>query len=451
MKINFYRSSTVGINLSGFKILMDPWLTDGEYFGSWSHYPYFDLENNLDEINSYDIIYISHIHPDHCSDETLKKIDKRIPIYIHYFHEKFLKMKFERLGFKVYEIKNNTRTQLSKNAYLNIFAADNCDPELCYKFSGCADLTAKDGSQQIDTLSVIDDGKNVLLNINDCPFELAKSTFNDIKKQYEKINILLTGYGGAGPYPQCFNNLNTDQKKIAAKEKEMQFLNQAINYINEFEPDYYLPFAGTYTLTGKLSILQDLRGVANIDDAYNFFENYYNKRNKSNIIKALKLSPGCIFDLETKEYSSEYKKINQDEYKSYIHNNLKNKLLVYENDEVPNFEEIYELSKKAYGRYIDRKLINNINLSSDIFIKVNGKSIKLSTKNTLTAINTSEIEHNASKYVTIETDIRMLKRLLSGPKYGHWNNAQIGSHINFYRKPNIFERDVYGSLNYFHC
>ena len=39
MKIKLYRSSTVGLNLRGYKLLMDPWLTDGEYYGSWSHYP----------------------------------------------------------------------------------------------------------------------------------------------------------------------------------------------------------------------------------------------------------------------------------------------------------------------------------------------------------------------------------------------------------------------------
>ena len=73
MKIKLYRSATVGIKLDNFKVLMDPWLVDGEYFGSWSHFPRFDLDKYLDEINSYDAIYISHIHPDHCSDKTLKK------------------------------------------------------------------------------------------------------------------------------------------------------------------------------------------------------------------------------------------------------------------------------------------------------------------------------------------------------------------------------------------
>ena len=98
---------------------------------------------------------------------------------------------------------------------------------MCYKFSGCADLTIKESSQQIDTLSVIDDGKNVLVNVNDCPLELAKSTFIDIKKQYENITCLLTGYGGAGPYPQCFENLNFDEKKVAAEKKEKHFLKQS--------------------------------------------------------------------------------------------------------------------------------------------------------------------------------------------------------------------------------
>ena len=66
MKIKIYRSSTVGIFSNGVKILMDPWLTDGEYYGSWFHYPYFKIDDYIDELNSYDAIYISHIHPDHC-------------------------------------------------------------------------------------------------------------------------------------------------------------------------------------------------------------------------------------------------------------------------------------------------------------------------------------------------------------------------------------------------
>ena len=451
MKVKLYRSATVGLDLGNFKILMDPWLTDGEYYGSWSHFPYYDLDKNLNEINSYDCIYVSHIHPDHCSEDTLKKISKKIPIYIHSYHSKFLKFKFERLGFNVIELENNKRTKLSTNAYLNIIAADNCNPELCYKFSGCADFTAKEGhSQQIDSISVIDDGKNVLMNVNDCPFELAQSTFNDIKKQYEKINVLLTGYGGAGPYPQCFENLNSEEKIIAAQSKEKQFLNQAINYIDEFKPNYYLPFAGTYTLTGKLSNLQTLRGVSTFDNAINFFENYYSSKNLSNNIRPLKLNAGSTFDLNIKEYDGNYQKINYEEYQSYIDLELSNKLLIYEKDEIPSFDEIYELSKKAHQKFLEKMLINNVSLKSDIFVKVNGKSLMLGKDKNLLVVKSDEINQKSKKYVRYETDIRLLKRLLMGPRYAHWNNAEIGSHLKFFRKPNNFERNIYGSMVYFH-
>ena len=171
---------------------LDFWLTDGEYYGSWSHYPYFDIKKNLDEINSYDGIYISHIHPDHCSDKTLSLIKKNIPIFIHKFHAPFLKAKLERFGFKVIEIENGKTLNLKKNLNITIYAADNCNPELCYKFTGCANILEKKGSQQIDTMAVIDDNQNFILNTNDCPYDLSKEVLERIKSDFNKINVLLT-------------------------------------------------------------------------------------------------------------------------------------------------------------------------------------------------------------------------------------------------------------------
>ncbi len=447
MKIKLFRSATVGIILENYKILMDPWLTDGEYYGSWSHFPKFDLEKNLDEINSYNAIYISHIHPDHCSDETLKKIKKDIPVYIHSFHSKFLKFKIERAGFKVIELENNVRTEIAKNTFINVIAADNCDPKLCFKFTGCADFTANGQSQQIDTLSVIDDGKNSIMNINDCPYELATSTFKSLKKKYDKIDILLTGYGGAGPYPQCFDNLNMDEKQVAAKKKERQFLDQALNFIDDLKPNYYLPFAGTYTLSGKLSKLQDLRGVSSVNNAYEYIDN----KIKDKKTKSIKINPGSTFDLATQKTDKPYKPVDKKEYKKYVEENLVNRPLAYEMDDEPNFNEIFELGKKAFTKFLEKKLINNVVLESDIFIKVNDKSLMLGKNNKIIAVNTKDINKLSSKYVIFDTDIKLLKRLLLGPRFAHWNNAEIGSHIKFFRKPDVFERKLYSLMSYFHA
>ena len=449
MQIKLFRSATVSIISKNAKILMDPWLTDGEYYGSWYHFPKFDISSNLKELNSHDAIYISHIHPDHCSEETLKLLNKDIPVYIHSYHKKFLKNKIERIGFKVHELMNNTRTKIKNNLYLNIFAADNCDPNLCYKFIGCANFKDNtEGSQQIDTIGVIDDGKNFIVNANDCPYPLAEQTIEKIKSTYEKIDVLLTGYGGAGPYPQCYNNLSTIQKLDAADKKRENFLKQAIKFIENIEPSYYLPFAGNYVLAGELSNLNMFKGVPNLDEAYGYLEDYIYKKKLS--FKPIKINPGQLFDLTSGKASENYKMTDAEEYNNYVKNILPNKKFDFHDDEIPKFEEILELSKKSLTRFSDNNIINSIKFKETVLIKFLNKYIKFkdNSKN-LEIINEDELNH-LNEYVIFDVDPRLLKRILMGPKYAHWNNAEIGSHIKFFRKPDIYNKDIFISMCSFH-
>jgi UDP-MurNAc hydroxylase len=444
-KIKLYRSATVGIISDEFKLLCDPWLTDGEYYGSWSHYPPFDLNKNIDEINSYDAIYISHIHPDHCSEDTLKKISKNIPVYILSYHAKFLKLKIERLGFKVIEVSNQKKIQLSKNFSLCIIAADNCDPNLCYKFNGCADINIKGETQQIDSLSVISYNDKNILNINDCPYDLAKSVIGKINN-LGKIDALLIGYGGAGPYPQCFENLSYEQKKIKAFDKKKNFLKMSLNYIKDIEPSFFMPFAGTYTLTGKLSELQDLRGVPSLEEAYNFLEKSLDQTN----FKCIKLNPGSAFSLIDYTYSEPYKVIKDKEIKDYIEKILKDKSFEYENDEEVTFEELLDLAKASIKKFAKKKKELKIILDTDVFLKVKNKFIHIDNNSDEIFIKNMDEISIIDKYVIYEVEAKLLKRILLGPRFAHWNNAEIGSHIKFFRNPDIFDRKLYNAMSYFH-
>ena len=105
MKITQYRSSTFIIEAKNKKILFDPWLVGGEYYGSWHQYPEYDLDSNLENFK-VDYICITHIHPDHFSRKTLSKLDKDIPILILKYSQNFLKLNLEKIGFKVHEIEN---------------------------------------------------------------------------------------------------------------------------------------------------------------------------------------------------------------------------------------------------------------------------------------------------------------------------------------------------------
>ena len=113
-------------------MLTDPWLTEGEYYGSWYHYPPFE-DKNLASLE-YDFIYVSHIHPDHLSEKTFKALPYKKPVLIHNYESKFVKRKLEMLGFEVIECNNADPFQFDNGSSITIYAADNCNPELCGKF-----------------------------------------------------------------------------------------------------------------------------------------------------------------------------------------------------------------------------------------------------------------------------------------------------------------------------
>src|ERR1043165_1378231 len=99
MQIEFLTGACAIVSSGSTRILMDPSVTDGEYYGAWAHYPRFD-----GEIPPVDYIYVSHIHPDHFSIATLARLDKRTPVLLHKFPAPFLRKKIEALGFEVTEL-----------------------------------------------------------------------------------------------------------------------------------------------------------------------------------------------------------------------------------------------------------------------------------------------------------------------------------------------------------
>ena len=148
MKLQYLSSACVILEDEGVRVLCDPWLVDGAYLGSWFHYP--PLKFKPEDFNDVDYIYISHIHPDHIDPNTLKRMDKNIPVIINNYNAKFLKKNIENLGFSVTEFNHNERVHLKKNLFMKILAADNCNPQLCAQFIGCAVMETNYGATQID-------------------------------------------------------------------------------------------------------------------------------------------------------------------------------------------------------------------------------------------------------------------------------------------------------------
>ena len=444
MKITYHNSATVLIKDENTKILIDPWLRNGEYFGSWGIYPPYDFKP--EEFNDTDYIYISHIHPDHCSPKTLSKLNKKIPVLIHNFPEKYLKKNIEKLGFDVIELENNKRTELKNNLFINIISADNCNPEICGKLFGCAFSGSGDGTAQIDTMAVIDNKKQVIVNTNDCPIEIAEKTARTISKEYEKIDLLLVGYAGASSYPQCFN-FSEKERRIEANKKSVKRLHGAINYVQIFNPRYFMPFAGRYTLSGKNYLLNKKRGEPDLDYAVE----YLTKNVDQNKSKCIVLNSKESFDITSGNSTKKYEKINQKEKEKFTKKILSKIKFSYENQPMPNVDSLIKLLPSSYERFNDlRKRISYIT-EAKIILKLNqNKFAVVSCNDKGYEITTPEKIKKIKKFISINVDNRLLYWLLQGPKKAHWNNADIGSHIQYRRIPNIYEMGLLHCLNYFY-
>ena len=78
----------------------------------------------------------------------------------------------------------------------------------------------------------------------------------------------------------------------------------------------------------------------------------------------------------------------------------------------------------------------NVDIKSNVVIKINNKDLKV-------------IEgKDSDRYLYCEMDLRLLRRILD--RKSHWNNAEIGCHINFVRKPNKMDPDVHKALCFLH-
>lgn len=446
MRIQYISSACTLIENEGIRILCDPWLTEGIYYGSWYHYPLPALTTK--DFQDVDYIYITHIHPDHCDVESLKQFPKSIPILIHDYEEKFLFNLLKRVGFeRIIEVLHHQPYYFSDDFKVEILAADNCDPTKCGRWFGCHLQEAPTKTTQIDSLAVFSGGGHVVVNTNDCPFELAKEVCKYITAKYSSIDFLLVGYSGAGPYPQCMINYSDEEKLTRAAAKKQSFLDQAIHYIETLQPKFFLPFAGQYTLGGHLSKLNPFRGVPELEELPHIFADLLVKAQSSS--KLVLLNSGDWFDLATQKASAPFVPPDSKKRKQYVEQDLISKKLSYEQTpDLPSFDELAKKMENAYQHLLSKQ--KQVGFFSPTFVCIDtGQEKLLQIPYDKSGFKVIQREEMKEPYVHIKLDPRLLNLILD--KKAHWNNAEIGSHLSFDRRPDIYERGIYNFLSYLHC
>jgi len=425
MKVKYIYSACIEIDCDGFKILTDPWFSQGVYDGSWYHYHEIDP---FEYIDKPDIIYISHIHPDHYDPIFLKKLIEKfgeIPIIIPDLDQNYLFFKGKSDGL------NLVPTRHIENTKVEIYIEEN--------FTGSL--------SDIDSALLVHDKKNskTLLNLNDCIFNQShvNKINNIISKKNYSIDFLALGYTGAGPYPQTYfdpiNQLELLNKE--ADKKKQSFFDRYKKYTETFDAEFNLPFAGEYLLGGKLSKLNNYRGVADAIEVKGIDE------------KAIILEVGGSVDLINKKIDGERLASYNKEYINERISNISLNKMDYESEiniKMDKINFLRLLKNAAIKANLKSEIDFNYNfifsiLDSDGAVK---KKFGLETESSAISIFSPDEKITFKEYSEIIIDYRYLYGLLT--TIYHWNNAEVGSQFRTERMPfDNYNTSVQNYLNFF--
>ena len=398
----------------GTKILCDPWIVDGVFEDAWYHYP--PLKTKLSDIQNVDGIYVSHIHPDHY-DQRYFNFSKDIPLIILDEEPNFLKKNLAKNGYNNFlEVKNNQTVEF-KEFKLTLFRPFT---KHVFEESVLGNL--------VDSAIALEDNGVTAINFNDNQPDANACSF--LKNKFKNVHFATLNYNAAGPYPSCFDNL-TDEEKITEHDIILKRnFDHLCDIIPILQPKSVLPFAGSYVIGGKNYYKNRYLGTATWDEC----AEYLNKNLKFNS-KVFCLRENQTYDIKNQKQLEKYEKLDVNHMKQYIQS-LKDKKYEFENDQMPDISELKDNIKLASSSFVDRVKRFNVELESNIYLTIENEQVQIFKGK------------DNNKHLYCDLDLRLLNRILH--KKAHWNNAQIGTHISFKRKPNKMDPDAHMCLSFFH-
>jgi UDP-MurNAc hydroxylase len=417
MRLRYIYSACTVVETKDLTLVSDPWFTPGIYDGSWFQYP--PIKDPVQAIGPADVIYISHIHPDHYDAAFLRSY------------------------LAVYPQVKLLIGETTPNYLLNKMRVDGFSPEVASTYrrgdTECFILPNHGyETDNIDTALVIRRGGQSIVNMNDNPFD---------GQQIEQIRALLPEgnatlallpHAGAGPYPQtyCMHERTLLEK---ADKKKQQFLTLFTRYVEALRPQRIIPFAGKYWLGGPLSRLNATRGLADATEAAALFPD-----------RAVVLADGgkAYLDLDTLQASAiREAPYEEGQIETYL-NSIEFKGYDYERELQPLPRHALPLAVILPSAY--RNAMAKAALPQNYWLCLKCPQLtEYFVLNISQQEGISRMKDCASLQPRCEmfVDDRYLFGLLT--RLYHWNNAEIGSQFICLRVPDTYNPQVQQFLNRF--
>ena len=433
MKVTFITNACAIYESSGFRLVSDPWLTNGAFEGSWFHYP--PVRTTPEELaRMTDALYISHIHPDHFDPVSLVPMRKDVPVVIlDHAGSNFLRKRLQQLDFtNIVAVRDNESATVGPYR-MTLFA-----PFDVHNF-----FDAKVGNL-IDSGLLIDDGVTKVLNCNDNvpqPDSAAK-----VVQKHGPIDLLQLQYCAAGPYPSCFMNLSDEMRNQACEEVRERYLRLFVNNVKAVRPRFTMPFAGDFVLGGsqwkKNSVLGTLPAILAAERLRQDCPEHL----------AVMLGEGMTIDVVTGEVTGgEYHPFHSDTALAYIERELAQILYPHEIEHTDAAQlSAFLTAALPRARHNFGTWQQHFGYSNDINVYLELGDGRLFHFNP--AMFETEFVDDATMlmqpYLKCTMDPRLLFRILT--RDAKWNNAEGGCHIDFHRVPDVYDPDLHTMLSFLH-
>lgn len=226
MHVTYLGHASILLEAGGTRILMDPWLTDPTYHGTWWHYP--PLEVGVRDLPRIDYLYVSHEHPDHFDPPTLAQLDKNIHVVIANYRRKRFRDRIAALGFR----------RITELAYESDFPCDG---------GGLALRLIGPDRPWDDSAILLRHGGTTVLNVNDC--HLSEATLSRLGAEHA-IDLAFLTFTGASQYPGCFDFPLSSKIERALYSKHSH-LEEFVNWAQLLRTKRAVPAAGNHALLAE--------------------------------------------------------------------------------------------------------------------------------------------------------------------------------------------------------
>lgn len=434
MQLEFISNTGCYLEHNGAVIGMDLWFTQGAFEGSWFHFP--PLRPTRFSIRDCQYIYISHIHPDHCDFKALADARRETTFIVPSYFGRLLERKLAAFGFEnVVSLGPQQQATLDCGAKITLFG----------QFVN--NLHAKaDFGNMIDSAIMIEwDGRHIL-NCNDN--YLDEPSAQAIAARYPQIDLALMPHSASGPYPASFRNLTTQEKVSEAQRLQRQYISHFVDMTRIIKPRLVVPTAAEYAVVGRMYEKNPYIGLASGRDAVAAVNETMSQ--SGGHARAVQLDCGTVLDVDSGDVTGQ--PVRHFSMSDLMEFATARKDIPYPYDWEASCTDTAELDalmdkarqniwrtqtrlnwRRDYNIYlsIDEKLGYAFNFSTEGYTRLTGYP-----------------SEKAEPFLECFLSRQLLHSILT--RKSHWNNAEGGLHIDFYRRPNEYLPEVFVLLSFLH-